>query len=47
MLAGYVVLFLAVIILLPWGDDYPSVQIPSKDRQNLNEKKNSKDDLIS
>ena len=29
MLTGYLILLLSVISLLPWGDDYPSVQIPS------------------
>jgi len=29
MLAGYVVLFISIIALLPWGDDYPPVAIPS------------------
>ena len=29
MLVGYIMLFLAVVALLPWGSDFPSVQIPS------------------
>ena len=29
MLVGYIMLFLAVAALLPWGSDFPSVQIPS------------------
>ena len=30
MLVGYVMLLLAVLALLPWGHDFPSVQIPSE-----------------
>lgn len=30
MLGGYVILFISVAALLPWGNDYPSIQIPSK-----------------
>ena len=30
MTIGYGLCFIAVVALLPWGDDYPSVQIPSK-----------------
>ena len=29
MLVGYIMLLVAVVALLPWGDDFPSVQIPS------------------
>ena len=35
MLGGYIVLFLAVIVLLPWGNDFPSVQIPSITKLNF------------
>ena len=30
MLFGYVVLFISMISLLPWGDDYPPLEIASK-----------------
>jgi hypothetical protein len=29
MLSGYIIIFCAIIILLPWGDDYPSIAIPT------------------
>lgn len=29
MLGGYVILLISIIALLPWGNDYPSLQIPT------------------
>jgi hypothetical protein len=30
MFAGYIILLFSIIILLPWGHDFPPVEIPSK-----------------
>ena len=29
MLAGYIMLLISIIGVLPWGDHYPAIQIPS------------------